>query len=175
MNWIIAIAVAIALVVVLFVWMIWVGGGRNIGRDSFPNQIRHLLILGENGAHKRFNDRESDFWFSLERLKASDSSAVLALRIPRRDSTLAAADELRKTYDAHGFEWAEEEDNPSLLAKVLIPVEDIWTKSSGARGAHAARLLLDASGVPQNARFNIEEGGHRSKRWKTKDISELSS
>ena len=173
MTWLVVLAIAAALVVGFFAWSIWVGGGRNIGRDRFPDTVRRFLLLFENGAFVRFDDRGSDFWFSFERLDGSDIRATLSLRIPRQDVTLAVANDLRSAYDAHGFEWTEEMGNPSLLAKVLIPVEDIWDKTSGAKGAHAARLLLEIVGLPPNSRFNVRQGGHASKRWKMRHISAL--
>ena len=172
MSWVIAIAV-VAVIIGLLTLMIREGGGRNVGRDGLPDLARLVLIQCENGGFKRFDDRNSDVWFSLERLSGTDTSAVLALRIPRIERAVAVADDLRKVYVSNGFEWSDEGGNPSLLARVLIPVDNIWAKASGAKGAHAVRLFLDTLGVSKKARFNIEVGGYPSNRWKHRDISEL--
>ena len=132
---------------------------RNLSRERIPDIVRNLLIQSRNGAFRRLDHRESDFWFSIERLDGSDSTAVLALRIPRRDWSVTIVQELQSTFESHGFEWVDEKDNPSLLGKVIIPVQDIWAKSSGAKGGYAARLLMDTVGLPVDARFNMEVGG----------------
>jgi hypothetical protein len=155
--------------------MIRSGTERNVGRDRFPDIVRQLLMMGADGAYRRFDHRSSDFWFSIERVQGSDDSADLALRIPRTEEVLALGEELRRKFSAHELRWASEENNPSLLAKVLLPVDDIWAKNSGASGAHAARLLLEALQIPQSARFDVFHGGYPSNRWKKRDVSDLTS
>ena len=71
---------------------------------------------------------------------------------------------LRRVFEAHGFEFEEKSDNPALLARVLMSVDDVFDRSSGARGAYAARLLLDVVGVGRSERFRITESGQASKR-----------
>lgn len=155
------VGVVVLVVAGLIALIIWEPFARKLGQDVFPDIIRTLLIRTENGGFCRFDHRDSDIWFSIERLRGSGSNAVLALRIPRRDWTLGAADELRRVFESNGYRFVVESDNPSLLAKVLIPVDDIWPMSSGASGAHAARLFLQVVGLGQGARFNVEEGGRR--------------
>ena len=60
-----------------------------------------------------------------------------------------------------GFEFSETEpDNLSLLAIVSVPVSDIWNKASGARPAHAARILVEEVGLPRSERFDVAESGN---------------
>jgi len=131
---------------------------------DFPDIVRGLLISGENGAITKVEDKESGNWFSFERVSGSDTSAVLALRIPRRQRTTGLETELEEVYRAQGFRFSTDNSNISLLGRVVIPIEDIWNKSSGAEGAHAAHLLLNAIGVAANARFKVHDLGPVSMR-----------
>ena len=160
--WILGIIVV--LVVALVALTIWQPFGKNQSSADFPDRIRYLVGHRENGSFYRFDHKGSNVWFSFERLSGSDFDAVLALRIARNERTEAQADELFRVYESHGFEIMSEEDNPSLIARVLIPVKDIWDKSSGAKGAHAARLLLETIGIPRNARFKGTDVGKPSRR-----------
>ena len=136
-----------------------------IDRSEFANELRSLLLLTENGSFCRFDHVGSDIWFSFERLSGSDTSAVLALRIPKQDRTVSAAEALQNVYESQGFqfEWTEQE-NESLLARVEITVEDIWNEYSGVNGAHAARLLIDELGLGHDARFSFKTLGKGSRR-----------
>ena len=158
------LGILVVVVVTFLVLTIWQPSARNQGIEEFPDRIRYLLAHRENGSYYRYEHRESDVWFSFERLSGTDTAAVLALRIPRREWTEDIAGELRRTYESHGFEFVEEEDNLSLIARVLIPVADIWNKASGARGAHAGRLLLETIGIPKDARFKGTDVGKPSRR-----------
>ena len=174
MNWWLVVKVAFFTLVVIIALVLWSGRARKITRGVFPELMRELLIFRKNGAIKRFDDPNSDFWFSVERQKGSGDSAVLDLRIPKTDTTLALLCDLRQTFDSNGFDWREERDSLSLVAKVVIPVSDIWAKSSGAEPAHAARLLLDSLEYPREAQFKLVElDGWPSDRWKARDISEI--
>ena len=146
--------------------MIWNPFGRNLSREDFSRCILDLLITSKNGGIIRFDVNDSEVWFSFARVSGSDTAAMLALRIPRGEWTDSVTKDLRQIFESHGFEFVDELDNPSLLAQVLIRVDDIWDKACGAKGAHAARLLLDAIGIPQNARFRISDFREPSKRWK---------
>ena len=146
--------------------MIWNPFGRNLSRDDFSHLILGLLISSENGGIIRLDQNGSEIWFSFARASGTDTTAILALRIPRGEWSNTVAEDLRQTYEAHGFEYLEEPDNKSLLAQVLIPVDDIWEKACGARGAHAARLLLDTIGSPRSARFRSSDFRKASRGWK---------
>ena len=155
---------ALLILIVAVVVAVWNPHMRNLGQDSLPDLIRALLIKKENGGFVRISFRESDIWFSLERVSGSDVSAVLALRIPRREWTDVIVDKLRDAFESNGFDYRDEDDNPSLIGRVWIPIEDIWSKSSGAKGAHAARLLIDAIGLGRDAKFDADDEGQPSRR-----------
>ncbi len=108
--------------------------------------------------------KKSKFWLSFERVSGDDKAAVIALRIPKHDSIVSIEDELRRQMEANGFMYCEEKDSFSLIAKVLIPVEDIWHSASGAKAAHAARIYLSLSDIPPNARFDYFFTGPVSRR-----------
>jgi hypothetical protein len=142
--------------------VIW-NPARNLSQNEFSDSIRGLLIARKNGSTIRFDHTGSDIWFGLERYRGSNKSAVLALHIPRSECTVNVGSELQRIYESNGFEFSEE-DGPSLLARVLISVDDIWDKASGATGAHAGRIFLEAVGLPRSARINMTEFGEPSKR-----------
>ncbi len=139
---------------------------RNLKREDFSTSVLNLLITSKNGGIIRFDHNDSDLWFSFVRASGSDTEATVALRIPRMEWAESMSDDLRQTYTSHGFEFVCEDDSQSLLAQVLIQVDDIWDSACGARGAHAARLLLDAAGIPQNATFRLSDFREPSDRWK---------
>jgi hypothetical protein len=118
----------------------------------------------KNGSYIRFDCRKSGIWFSFERLSGSDYDAVLSLRIPKADWSAPFADEIPKVFQAHEFEYFPEQDSHSLLGIVNIPVDDIWAKSSGSRGAYAARLFLDTIGHLPSTKFKASEIGRPSRR-----------
>ena len=168
MGWIIGIGVLVLLVGAVLLWP-----HPDIGRDYLPDLTRQLMVRSQNGGFVRFDDRKSDFWFSLERTDGDDVSATCALRIPRNSRVLAASDTLQNAFLSNGFEWVSEDANPSLLAKVYISVDDIWNKTSGAQGAHAIRILLNEIGMPTNARLKVERMYKESDRWKHRDPADL--
>jgi hypothetical protein len=158
--------VVAVIVVGVLAMMIWNPFARNLSREDFSRCILDLLITSKNGGIIRFDDNHSGIWFSFSRASGSDTSATLALRIPRIERTESMVDDLRQVYESHGYEFIDEVDNQSLLAQVLIPVHDIWDSACGAKGAHAARLLLDATGIRSNASFRLSDFRDPSKRWK---------
>ena len=162
--WIYIIAGISATIVCLIVLTVWDPFTRNLGIEKLPDIVRMLLIRMENGGFCRLDHRDSDVWFSIERLDGTDTAATLALRVPRQEWTLAVADELHKTYESLGFEWVDEVDNPSLLAKVLIPIDDIWAISSAAPANRVVRLFVDAVGLPASAKYSLEQAGRRVNR-----------
>lgn len=149
---------------------IWNPFNQNLSREDFPDLIRDLLIGMENGAYSRLDSRQSKIWFSFERLSGTDTEATLALRIPRTDESERLSGELRRIFDSQGYVLVDEVDNPSLLAKVLVPVADIWEKNSGTTGAHAARLYLETVGIPMNARFRLTALGKVSRRLEKEEF-----
>ena len=160
--------IIVAVIIVgLLTMMIWNPFARNLKREDFSRCIFDLLITSKNGGIIRFDDNDSEIWFSFARASGSDTDATLALRIPRMAWAESMADDLHQTYKSHGFEFVYEMDNQSLLAQVLIHVDDIWDSACGAKGAHAARLLLDAAGISQNATFRLSDFREPSKRWKS--------
>ena len=144
--------------------MVWGRRLKITRRDELPDTVRVLLILRANGAISRLNHIGSDFWFSFERVSGSDKSAVMALRIPRLEQTVTCSDGISEAFTQHGYQLILDDDNPSLVGHVLISVDDIWAKASGAQGAHAARILLDSVGIPSEAKFRLVEFGDPSKR-----------
>lgn len=158
------LSIVVAVMAILVAIIIWHRRSRIRSREDFPDMIRALLILRENGAIFRLNHIGSSFWFSFERLSGSDMAAILALRIPRLQRSIRVYDEIIKELTAQGFEVKVEDDNPSLIARVLISVDDIWDKSCGAQGAHAARILLRAIGLSSSAQFRLVEFGQPSRR-----------
>lgn len=151
-------------VTVLIGLFIWHRHTRVRRREDFPDMIRALLILRKNGAISRLNHIGSSIWFSFERSGGSNKAAIVSLRIPRLQETIREFDEIVKNLGTNGFEVVVEENNPSLLARVPIAVDDIWDESCGARGAHAARILLAAIGLPNSAQFRLVEFGEPSRR-----------
>ena len=169
MSWILVIG----LLVVLAIGAVFLWRHPDVGRDYLPDLVRRMLIDAKNGGFIRLDDRKSDFWFSVERFDGDDKSALVALRIPKHERVLAAAQSLKKAFVSNGFEWIDEgRDNLSLLAKVFVPVEDIWNKSSGARCAHAIRLLLNEIGLKPNAKLKVERMYTPSDRREHRDLSD---
>ena len=147
-------------------WLIFYNPfARNLSQKDFPRILENLLTRTENGGFCRFDFQDSPYWFSIERLSGSGRTAVLALRVPRQDWTIEAVRSLKDAFSAQGFKWHNEDDNPSLLGKVHIPVDDIWSSSAAASGAHAARIYCQALQIPTAARLKVEEGGCRTKEW----------
>ena len=164
MWWVVLGLLVFAILVLIIVDAIWRPHMKNLSQESLPGVVRQLLISKENGGHSRIDFRGSNVWFSFERLSGSDTDAVLALRIPRRSWTEVVIDSLRQSYAANGFEFQDEDGNPSLIGRVLIPIEDIWNETSGAKGAHAARILINLIELPKSARFDVDDAGPASKR-----------
>jgi hypothetical protein len=131
---------------------------------DFPDLVRSLLVGSSNGGIIKFTHSGSSFWFSIERLDGDDESATLAIRIPRTTISELRG-QLEEIFGVHDFEIAyEPEDNPSLAARVLVPVRDIWDESSGARGAHAMRLLIQGASLSLSDKFNCEKLAYPSDR-----------
>jgi hypothetical protein len=158
------LVLASLIVLVILAVIIWRRFNQNVSREDFSDVIRDLLIGMENGAFSRLDCKDSDVWFSFERISGTDTDATLALRIPRTECSERLSSELHRVLKSQGFELIDEVDNPSLLAKILIPIADIWEKNSGATGAHAARIFLEIIGISLNARFRISEMGKVSRR-----------
>ena len=144
----------------------------NLTRSDFSDVIRGLMIGKENGSYLRLDSRSTGVWFSVERLRGSDVEATLSLRLSRNEKSERAIGELYRLYDSHGFRLEECEDNPSLIAKVTIPVDDIWAKNSGSNCSHAARLYLDVLGEPIDAKYKADDFGAQSRRMEKKEFFE---
>ena len=167
--WLTALLVIVGASIAVFLLLSWSPHHRGLRRADLPDVVRNVLIDMENGGCCRVNVVRSKIWFSFERVGGSDRDAVLALRIPRSDQTDQAIDDLRAHLETHGFDYRGEPGNKSLYGKVIIPVSNIFERTSGARGAHAARIFLDAIGVRSSAKFNIEYIGDASRRRLTRD------
>ncbi len=169
MSWVIGIGILVLLAIgALVLWP-----HSDVSQESLPDVVRNLLVRYRNGAFYRLDDKTSGFWFSMERFEGDDLSATFALRIPRHERTITATDELKQAFLSNGLDWVEEVDNPSLLAVVFVPVDNIWDKSSGARGAHAVRILLEKAGLSPNTKLKLDRQGKPSDRFKYRDASDL--
>lgn len=161
--WIVLTAVLIALSVA-FVIFVWNPFDNGVGKEQLPEVARALMITGAKGAVTRVDHVGSDIWFSFERLDESEPSTSVALRIPRKDWSRKIEPGLREYYESRGFEYCENQENQSILARVIIPIDNIWDRASGAQAAHAARLLLQKLEISLDARFKPTELGPISMR-----------
>ena len=156
--------VLLPLAVLFVLAVIWHRRLKIRRRDDLPDVVRALLILMANGGIYRLNHIGSDFWFSFERVSGAGGTAVLALRIPRVERTIVDSDNIVNAFTRQGFQVVSETDNPSLIARILISVDDIWDKACGSNGSHAARILLETVRIPSTAKFRLVEFGDPSKR-----------
>lgn len=138
---------------------------RNVQLNEFPDIIRANLIRHENGGITKFRHRASTRWFSFERVEGSGNRAILALRIPQQTWAFATNKDVKKVFEENGFEAALTHDDASLHARIMIPVDDIWHRSSGAEAARAAGVLMQAVGIGINEKFAVEDLGMPSPRY----------
>jgi hypothetical protein len=164
----------IGLIVLLILGARFLTAHPKVGREHFPAIVRKLLVQAKNGGYIRLDDRASDFWFSIERFDGDDESAVFVLRVPRHERVTSNIEGLRTAMQSNGFDWVDEgDDNLSLVAKVFVPIANIWDQSSGASGGHAIRLLLNEAKLPPNSKFRIERMYEPSDRYRSRDASDL--
>jgi hypothetical protein len=144
---------------------IWNPSQRRVGLDELPDILRANLLRHADGGITRLQHRDSDLWFSFERMSGTESEATLALRIPHKPWRQGFGQQFPAIFESNGFDVVLEKDNASIAAKVLIHIEDIWEKSSGAKPTHAARLLLQGLDLEANQKFAIRELARLSDRY----------
>jgi hypothetical protein len=135
--------------------------GRGKSRSDFSHAVRSLLVLMENGGVLRVRHRGSKTEFNFVREAGTDESAELLLVIPRAEWSEKANAALRQAFDTHGYKASFDGKN---LAEIRIGSTDIWDEASGARGARAAHILVDALSIPRDARFDLALLGPMSRR-----------
>jgi len=141
--------------------------GRNRRRGDLEHWVRSLLLIVEDGGLLTVEDQSSGIRFQLVRQSGSADSALLELQVPRASWSESALAQLERVLASHDLDAdcpVTGEDSTDLVAKVRIPVPSIWEEWSGAKGARAAQLVLDALSVPRDTRLHLDLVGPRINR-----------
>ena len=121
-------------------------------RSAFPELFRTLeqtklkktfmLVIRFEGVRQ---------WFLLSR-EPHDNGTTMYLCLPRVGFTDEDYARLEKTFEAHSFEFRTEPEMSRFFAKVPI-LAAAGSKEASIRGAHAARLFMEATGIEPTTKF----------------------
>lgn len=166
MTWVL---IALGFLGLLLLWRLLGANvlGRNGGRGDLEHWVRSLLLIVEDGGLLTVEDQSSDVRLQFVRRSSSGDSALLELQVPRAPWSEPALPELESALASNDLDVdcpVTGEDSSDLVAKVRIPVPSIWEEWSGAKGARAAQLVLDALAVPRDARLHLDLVGSRINR-----------
>lgn len=164
MTWLSSLLIVALLIVVLWKLLGWQPLAKNQTRRDFEHWVSCLLTLKENGGILRIAQRKGPVFIEFVRESGDDDSATLAMKIPRRRWSEEKKQEICNTLGSQCFDIHRPEDEEEILLQVRIPVTDIWEECAGAKGAHAARLVMDTLEVEKDARFDCPLFGYPSKR-----------
>jgi hypothetical protein len=121
-------------------------------------------MVMENSSVLNITHRDSDIEFSFVRARGEGIEATVEFRVPRADWSINSGGSIEAAFQAQGFEYFKDKSMSGHIFVVTIEVPNIWDTASGATGAHAAKILIQAVGLDEKARFDARFVGMSSER-----------
>ena len=136
---------------------------RNIARSQLGHWFRSLIRLYEADALVRVSQRRSSHTFTLLRRGGDRTHCRVVLSCPCAN---CSPEELHALHEAISAEpgllvLREPDAGPESALDVQIPIADIWSPQSADVAVRLAESFLNALGVPDGARFDLEFLGER--------------